>query len=150
MLYSLILQQFPSHRASVLKPENMVHSEADNDSKGGAVPLPPVPSAMNSHVNSVNAEAGAMAPPFLSHPGVAPIAISALEPATDAVSLSASRAVESTSEEPDMPWEQDAGDEEGTVEAVFEADVSETEATLAALAPPTEFPMDAFIIPEES
>ena len=49
-----------------------------------------------------------------------------------------------------MPWEQDAEDEEGTVEAVFEADVSETEATLAALAPPTEFPMDAFIIPEET
>src|SRR5688572_1991331 len=107
----------------------MVHTEADNDPKGGAVPLPPVPSVMNSHVNSVNAEAGNLAPPFLSHPSVASNSIS---------------------EEPDMPWEQDAGDEEGTVEAVFEADVSETEANLAALAAPTEFPMDAFIIPEES
>jgi hypothetical protein len=59
-------------------------------------------------------------------------------------------AAQPPSQEAEMPWEQDEGDEEGTVEAVFEADVSETEANLAALAAPTEFPMDAFIIPEES
>jgi hypothetical protein len=52
-----------------------------------------------------------------------------------------------------MPW--DENDEEGTVEPAFEADVSETEAALAALSSAAvkaeeEFPLDAFIIPEHA
>lgn len=52
-----------------------------------------------------------------------------------------------------MPWEE--ADDEGTAEPAFEADVFETEATLAALSqlsPPgdREFPLDAFIIPEHT
>lgn len=71
-----------------------------------------------------------LAPPFLGHPTIAaPI------------------------EEAAMPWEAPA-DDEGTVEPVFEADVSETEAVLAELSASArrdeEFPMDAFIIPEQA
>lgn len=71
-----------------------------------------------------------LAPPFMGHPTIAaPI------------------------EEATMPWEAPA-DDEGTVEPVFEADVSETEAVLAALSASArrddEFPMDAFIIPEQA
>lgn len=52
-----------------------------------------------------------------------------------------------------MPWEGPAEDE-GTVEPVFEADVSETAAVLAELSASArreeEFPLDAFIIPEQA
>jgi hypothetical protein len=125
----------------------MVQSQAENDPKGGAVPLPPVPSALNSHANNVSGEARQMAPPFVSHTASAPISETA--PGT-VVPPTAAAAAQTPSQDDEMPWEQDEGDEEGTVEAVFEADVSETEASLAAMAAPTEFPMDAFIIPEES
>ena len=54
----------------------------------------------------------------------------------------------------ELPWEEPVfTDEEGTVEPVFEADVSETEAALAALSSAKaegEFPLDAFIIPDQA
>jgi hypothetical protein len=54
----------------------------------------------------------------------------------------------------DVSW-QDFADDEGTVEPAFEADVSDTEAALAALSQiaiktEEDFPLDAFIIPEHS
>ncbi|MGQ0815565.1 MAG: hypothetical protein ACT4O1_14095 [Gemmatimonadota bacterium] len=81
---------------------------------------------------------GRMAPPFLGQPA----GITRQTPTAAAQTV-----------EPAMPWEEE-GEEEGTVEAVFEADVSETEAVLAALSQAAqkaeEFPMDAFIIPEHA
>jgi hypothetical protein len=137
----------------------MAERQADNDPKGGAAPLPPVPSVPNAASAGALAGARDMAPPFIGRPGAAaglnhsgvdttdavpepPIA--AVMPADDDIPAAAAE------EGNDMPWEQPAGDEEGTVEPVFEADVSETTATLAELTQTTEFPLDAFIIPEES
>lgn len=49
------------------------------------------------------------------------------------------------------PWDSDDDEEEGTVEPMFGEDVSDAEAALAALSKAAEeFPLDAFIIPEQS
>ncbi|HUP89575.1 MAG TPA: hypothetical protein VM100_09500 [Longimicrobiales bacterium] len=92
-------------------------------------PMPPVSSQFGSNQASFDG-GSSMAAPFVGHPTV------------EANSLP----------DNDMPWEQDDGDEEGVVEPVFEADVSETEAALAALSrnKQDEFPLDAFIIPQDS
>lgn len=78
-----------------------------------------------------------LAPPFLGEPtAAAPVR---KVPAAD----------ELTHDDASVPW-ADFSDE-GTVEPMFEADVSETEAVLASLAKAeAEFPLDAFIIPEQS
>jgi hypothetical protein len=89
-----------------------------------------------------------MAAPFQGRPTIeAPVSFQTPVPVGD-------------SEPDDLSWSEEL-DEEGTVEPVFEEDVSATAASLAALsraaqsaaAPSTdddEFPMDAFIIPEHS
>lgn len=61
--------------------------------------------------------------------------------------------MDTPSEGADMPWTEPA--EEGVVEPMFEADVSDTTAALAAISQAHtrldgEFPLDAFIIPEHS
>jgi hypothetical protein len=78
---------------------------------------------------------GRLAPPFIGHPNV----VSDMEAAT--------------SSDAERPWDVQSDEEEGTVEPVFEADVSEAEAVLAELsraASAEEFPLDAFIIPEHA
>ena len=92
------------------------------------MPMPPV---ITRTVGPIADHAGDIAPPFTGTRAAQPVASQAPQ-----------------SEE--MPWEAEA--EEGVVEPMFEEDVSETTAQLAALSqtPPEEFPMDAFIIPEDS
>lgn len=135
----------------------MAERQADNHPKGGAAPLPPVTSGPNAIAGRM-AAARELAPPFVSR---MPSLTTTPEPDTPfephpvdveppAAELPADGPQEVSSPEVEMQWEQDAGDEEGTVEPMFEADVSETEATIAAMSPPSEFPLDAFIIPEES
>lgn len=81
-----------------------------------------------------------MAAPFVGQPTIVPDNPQAAAPAAASV-------VE------EILWAQDEEDETGEVEAVFEADVSETAAALAELsraARSEEFPLDAFIIPEHA
>lgn len=92
-------------------------------------PMPPVSSQFGSNQASFSAS-GHMAAPFVGHPTISDSSLS----------------------NNDLPWEDDDSDEEGVVQPVFEADVSETEAALAALSRnrQEEFPLDAFIIPQDS
>ena len=97
--------------------------------------MPPVTSHSAFGVPSPGEGNGRIAPPFVGHPTIA---------TPDAAAA--------PYEDPGMPWESPL--DEGTVEPVFEADVSEAEAALAELSQnarsDAEFPLDAFIIPEQS
>ena len=80
---------------------------------------------------------GRMAAPFVAKPAI----VADKAPAVSAAVVE------------ELPWEQNPSDETGEVEPVFEADVSEAEAALAALSQSVraeEFPLDAFIIPEHA
>jgi hypothetical protein len=118
----------------------MANDHAGDDLRRIA-PLPPVSSQPGGGFGApVNGD-GRMAAPFVGSPTMH---ISRAQPA--AVYTPAP-------EEEEIPWAQGPLDETGEVEPVFEADVSETEAALAALSLASrgeEFPLDAFIIPEQT
>lgn len=98
--------------------------------------MPPVTSQPGLLGGAPSDGNGHMAPPFVGEP-------------TAALAREAPAAGVDAYEEPAVPWDDFA--EAGTVEPMFEADVSETEAVLAKLArADEEFPLDAFIIPEQS
>ena len=101
------------------------------DAQNNGKPMPPVSSQFGSDMARFAGDVR-QSPPFVGHPTITAKPLG----------------------NNDMPWEDlEEEEEEGTVEPVFEADVSETEAALAALSqtrPEGEFPLDAFIIPEHS
>ncbi|MGQ0563148.1 MAG: hypothetical protein ACT443_14900 [Gemmatimonadota bacterium] len=104
----------------------MPDESAANEPKRAAAPLPPVTSQPGAASGMSGGRDGRMAPPFPGKPAVAAAAL----------------------------VEEETADEEGTAEPMFEADVFETEAVLAELShaahPAEEFPLDAFIIPEQT
>jgi hypothetical protein len=117
----------------------MTHDRAGDDVPRIA-PFGPVTSQPGGLPATPMNGATRMAAPFVGQPT---LVVAPVQPATPA----ASAVVE------EIPWAQDEDDETGEVEAVFEADVSETEAALAELgrvARSEEFPLDAFIIPEHA
>ena len=98
--------------------------------------LPPIASDFNNNTAHAD-DNGRMAPPFTGAPTITSNPLTANELAWE--------------EQPVFTEEE--GTEEGIVEPMFAADVSETEAALAALSARNregEFPLDAFIIPEQA
>lgn len=124
--------------------ETVSADQAANAGLNGVAPMPPVTTQTSR--SDVTAGDAPMAAPFQGQPTIETRA-SFEAPAPLAA------------EEDDLQWGDDL-EEEGTVEAVFEADVSATSDSLKALSRAAQaasapagddaFPMDAFIIPEHS
>ena len=124
----------------------MARDHAGDDLRPSS-PLPPVVTQVDAASRASSNGDARLAPPFV---GVPTVRASAAQPA---VQLTQPEPASSDEALDDVPWAQGPADETGEVEPVFEADVSETEAALAALsmaARAEEFPLDAFIIPEHS
>lgn len=118
----------------------MANDHAGDDLRRNA-PLPPVSSHPGASFGAPMNGDGRMAAPFVG------------APTTSASLAQPAAAYSAEPEEEEIPWAQGPLDETGEVEPVFEADVSETEAALAALSLASrgeEFPLDAFIIPEHA
>ena len=106
--------------------------------------MPPAVTQQNGDRPDARTDAR-MAPPFVGGPasGVpASVPQFQAEPAETVSAAAAHR------EEDIMPWEP--MDDEGVVESVFEADTDDVLAQLSKQAQKEEFPMDAFIIPEQA
>ena len=102
--------------------------------------MPPAVTQQNGDRPDARTDAR-MAPPFVGGPAHVP-QFHAAEPAE---ALSAAGAHH---EEDIMPW--DPMEDEGVVEPVFQADTEDVLAQLSKQAQKEEFPMDAFIIPEQT
>lgn len=121
--------------------------DAAGQPKGPFAPMPPVTTQPVADRRDAMAD-GRMVGPF-----VGPAA--AIEPDAQVAAAPTASATPLPPDE-DIVWAEDS--DEGVVEPAFEADVSETEASLAALSKAAtttaqgdeDFPLDAFIIPEHS